>query len=136
MTFTDFNAALGCPLTNARWAWSALSPDGRRATFTIWTDQVSGKPPHQTYVLWSPTDTFNDRLGAREIREHAARCAADPGIEALGILCDVEDPEARVRSRAGFRKEYLLVLRIEADADDALVAHILAKKPYTAIKPL
>jgi 5-methylcytosine-specific restriction protein A len=98
-SFSEFCAYLGCPLTNARWSWSALSPDGRRAVFTLWSDEVKNR----RYVLYPTSERrpreipheANQRLGALEIQRIAALAAQDPSIEALGILSFAKDPKAK-----------------------------------------
>jgi hypothetical protein len=111
-----------------------MSADGRRAVFTVWSDQVAGKIPQATYVLWRPDDSVNDRLGAQEIERHASRCADDPAIEALGIQCDPADRDADPRIRKDYRRDHVLRLRVDREADGTLVATILDKCPVSTLR--
>jgi 5-methylcytosine-specific restriction enzyme A len=129
-SFSDFCAYLGCPLTNTRWSWSALSPNGRRAVFTIWSDEVENRQ----YVLYPPTERrpreipteADSRLGAVEIQRIAAFAVQDPTIEAIGILSLAKDPKAETRERESYDDRTVFRLRIEHDGE-RYVAHLVER---------
>jgi len=128
-TFTDFCAYLGCPLVNSRWSWSALSADGRRAVFTVWSDEVRDRK----YVLHPVSERrpgvpeeADSRLGALEVERIAAAVAADPSIEAFGILSIAKDPKATPRVRESYDDDTLFRLKVVHE-DGVYVAHLVAR---------
>jgi len=42
-TFSGIWDSLGAPVKDVRWSWCALSPDGKRAVFTLWQDHFDGR---------------------------------------------------------------------------------------------
>jgi hypothetical protein len=40
VSFAAHCECLGTPLKNKRWSWAALSADGKRAVFTIWSEAL------------------------------------------------------------------------------------------------
>lgn len=136
-SFSDHCAYLGCPLTNTRWSWSALATDGKRAVFTIWSDEVRNR----TYILYPTTERrpqeigeeANLRLGAVEIRRIADLAAQDPTIEALGILSFAKDAKAHTRERETFDDRTVFRLRIEKDGE-RYVAHLLERPTIKVIR--
>lgn len=112
-SFSDHCTLLGCPLKSVRWSWSALAPNGARALFTIWDDERVPAPMVRgkwKYVLFPPRyrrpgeipDEADEKDGAREMRDIAARCVADSTIDAFGIICQAVDTSAGTRARKGF----------------------------------
>jgi hypothetical protein len=129
-SFSQHCAALGCPLHSVRNSWAAISKDGRRAVFTIWSDEFDGRE----YVLHPvidrrPTATHREvdtRFGAKEMAEIGRIVAKDPSIEALGILCVVEDKNALVRSRKDFDHRSAFVLAVRLD-DERVIAQAVGR---------
>jgi 5-methylcytosine-specific restriction protein A len=135
-TFSDFCAYLGCPLTNIRWSWSAISPDGRRTIFTLWDDEIKNR----TYVLYPTSerrpreipDEANARLGAQEIRRIAETVVADATIEAFGILSIVKDKDATPRERKTYDDRTVFRLRIEKNGE-SFIAHLVSRPSVSEI---
>ena len=116
-SFSEFCAYLGCPLTNIRWSWSAIYPDGTRAVFTIWDDELK----NGRYVLYPTTsrrpgdipEEADHRLGADEIQRIAKRAVEEPAIESFGILSIVKDKQAVPRQRKTYDDNTVFKLKIE-----------------------
>lgn len=135
-TFSDFCAYLGCPLSNSRWSWSAISRDERRAIFTIWGDEVKNR----SYVLYPPSqrrpreipDEADNRLGAEEIKRIAMKAILDPSIECFGILSIAKDPLAETRERASYDDTTVFRLRLE-DIEGEYIAHLIERPTVHSI---
>ena len=129
-SFTEFCASLGCSLTNQRWSWAAISQDGRRIVFTVWTDEVDF--PNRRYTLHPVAqrrpgeipDSVENKLGAGESERFAKLAAADPTIEVLGVLCFAQDPAAGQRQRTTFDDRTVYRLRVE-QIDGKLIAQLV-----------
>ncbi|ACV34390.1 hypothetical protein [Accumulibacter sp.] len=129
-TFSDFFAYLGCPLRNTRWSWSAVSADGRRALFTLWSDEVKNRQ----YVLYPTSlrrpreipEEADSRLGAEEIARNAHYAASTPGVEAFGVLTIAKDTNATTRERATYDDSTVFRLRIEV-VDGVYIAHLVER---------
>ena len=127
-TFSEFFAYLGCPLRNMRWSWSAVSADGHRALFTLWSDEVKNKQ----YVLYPVSlrrpreipEEADSRLGAEEIARNAHYAATTQGVESFGVLTIAKDPSATTRERATYDDNTVFRLRIEL-RDDVYIAHLI-----------
>ena len=134
--FSDFFEYLGCPLVNARWSWSAISPDGRRVLFTIWSDEVK----KSRYILYPPSERrpreiaeeADLRLGALEIQRIAAIAAQDSTIEAYGVLSVAKDPRAVPRERKSYDDRTVFRIRVEK-IEDTYVAHLTDRVPASAV---
>jgi hypothetical protein len=129
-TFSEFFAYLGCPMKNTRWSWSAVSGDGRRALFTLWSDEIKNKQ----YVLY-PTilrrpgriaEEADSRLGAEEIARVAHYAVSSPGVESFGVLTFAKDAAAATRQREDYDENTVFRLRIE-ERDGTYVAHLIER---------
>lgn len=138
-SFSDLCAHLGCPLTNVRTSWCAISPDGKRAVFTLWSDEIKDRK----FVLY-PTaerrpreipESADQRLGALETKRIAERVAEDQDIAAFGILCIAKDPKAETRVRKTFDDHRLFRLRVERSGE-AIIAHLVERIPTERVAPL
>lgn len=133
-TFSEFFAYLGCPLHNVRWSWCAVSPDGKRALFTIWSDEVKDRQ----YILYPVTlrrpgfieGDVDTRHGAEEMARIAHYAAINPEVEALGVLTIAVDPAAKPRVRKTYDDSTVFRLRI-TEADSVYTAH-LVDRPIVA----
>ena len=138
-SFTEFCASLECPLANQRWSWSSIASNGRRAVFTVWSDEVKGRK----YVLHPVAqrrpgeipDSVETKLGAIESERIARLALMDPTIEVLGVLCFAKDPHTEHRERKTFDDRTVFVLRI-AEEGEMLAAHLVARvDPKTLTNP-
>jgi 5-methylcytosine-specific restriction enzyme A len=122
-SFSSFCTAIGLPLKNDRWSWSAANDERRRAIFTIWEDRLDQRSRDRIDLSWlnDPTRTEN---GAREFRRVMSK-VLDEGYEAYGILCEAKDPDAQPRKRRKFERE-ILVMNV-ARVDGRTVAVIRGK---------
>lgn len=125
-TFSGLCAQLGCPLTNVRNRWSAVSASERRALFTVWTDRIK----NGRYVYGEAANSDN-RAGSRELREHI-NFVLSTGAESYGIVCEARDTKAVPRSRRKFDAELLLVLRFVVERG-RYVAYITGEVPVAAV---
>ncbi len=125
MSFSDFANDLGCPLKNVRQSWSAISPNGQRAIFTVWADKlIDGRcvmepSNHQAYM---------DRFGGKELHKILLRSLADHNIETLGIRCEAKNPNSDPRSRKNYDKHHLLALSITRQPE-GIVAEVIGQIP-------
>ena len=117
-------------MTNQRWSWAAISADGRRIVFTIWSDEVDFR--NRRYTLHPVAqrrpgeipDSVENKLGATESERLAQLAAADANIEVLGVLCFAKDPAAGQRQRSTFDDNTVYRLRVE-QIDGELIAHLV-----------
>ena len=109
-----------------------MSPDGKRAVFTIWSDEMKDRkfvlhPTAERRPRETP-DLADHRHGAVEAERIATRAAENQDIAAFGVLCFAKDPKAESRERKDFDDRTLFRLRIERTGE-ALVAHIVGRIP-------
>ncbi len=125
MSFSGLALELGCPLRVVRQSWSAIAPNGERAIFTIWADQlIDGR-----CILW-PTGHYSymKRFGAKELHRILLRTLSEPNIETLGIRCEARDRDADTRSRKNYDKQDILLLSITRQAE-GIVANVVGQMP-------
>ena len=127
-TFSGIWDSLGAPVKNVRWSWCALSPDGKRAVFTVWQDHFDGRRYPIVYHEDRRKNDNANRPGWPEITDIVEHCLANPDTEALGVLCKAKDPEADPREREWVEGNELLELRIERDQDGVPWAHIIGRR--------
>jgi 5-methylcytosine-specific restriction protein A len=138
-TFSDHCAHLGCPLTNIRWSWCAIAPDGKRAVFTLWSDEIKDRK----FVLYPTSErrpheipeSANQRLGAVEAERIATQVAENQDIAAYGILCFAKDTDVESRERETFDDRTLFRLRVERSGE-LLIAHLVERIPTEKVVPL
>jgi len=118
MSFSSFIASLGCPLKNTRWSWCALSPDGRRAVFTLWEDCFERGPNGRRYpVLYHEERTeLAGRPGYTELLEVVEHCLRNPETQLIGVLQKAKDPDAEPRVRESWQDDRVFLLTFERDA--------------------
>ena len=135
-SFSAFCAYLGCPLTNVRWSWCAISPDGKRAVFTIWDDELKNR----RYVLYPPTrrrpgeiaESVDNKLGADEIFRVAKFVVTHPEVEALGILSIAKDRTAAARERKTYDDDSVFRLRVE-EIEGEIIATTIARPTVASV---
>lgn len=109
---------LGCPL-KIGYHWSATSPDGKRAVFTVWDDEIID----DKYILLPDgSPPWMKNPGGVQIRKDV-EFALSIGVEALGVLCHKADPSAKKAKREYFDEKSLLVLDL-AKQNEAVIAVI------------
>lgn len=99
---------LGTKPTNPRWSWCAISPDHRRAVFTLWKD---GMTNGKSQLLW---DDYHPRgrHGAAD-QQRILQVVMQENIPAYGLVCIAHDPSAAPRSIKEIKSDFLIRLRIE-----------------------
>lgn len=130
--FSEHCEYLGCPLKNVRWSWAAISPDRRRALFTIWADEVKNR----RFVLApiairrpGPVGEAADlKTGGKEVHEIAAHAADAANVAAFGVLCTAADPMAVPRIRKHFDERTVFKLRVFRDGE-SIVAELVDRIP-------
>jgi|SRR5882672_526173 len=131
-SFSDHCAHLGCPLSNVRSAWCAISPDGKRAVFTLWADEIKDRQfllhPTEGRRSRAVPDLADERPGSSEVKRIASIVAVNKDVEALGVLCFAEDPKAQTRTRRDFDDKTVFRLRVER-VGERLVAHLIGTHP-------
>lgn len=74
-TKTDAFAHFGTTLTNARWSWSGIAPDGSVVALVLWQDVVKGRDGRLTYSDDEDLDAeWRRRPGHTERVRHLAIC--------------------------------------------------------------
>lgn len=123
MSFSNFAIELGCNLRNVRQSWSSISPDGRRAIFTIWADKLI-----DGHCILEPAEhqRYMDRFGGKELHGILLRTLANPNIEALGIRCEAKNPNVDPRTRKNYDEDHLLVLSITRQTE-GIVAEVVGQ---------
>ena len=100
---------LGVKPTNPQWSWCALSPDHRRAIFTLWEDRVIDGRNR----LLSNGDVTG-RLGAAD-QKRVLELVIAKKIPAFGLVCVARDTAADPRKIKEIKADYLVQLQIEKD---------------------
>ena len=101
---------LGVKPTNPRWSWCALSPDHRRAVFTLWEDEmIDGRSQ-----LSGDDYDVAKRLGEADQKKILELVIAEK-IPAFGLVCMADNPAAVPRSIKAVKGDYLIRLEIEKD---------------------
>jgi len=127
-TFSDICKILGAPLRNTRWSWCALSPNGKRAIFTLWQDKFEGR---RYPILYHDDRDLNrnpERAGCVEIRNVVQHCLTHSTTETLGVLAKVRRPGHDPRVREWVDSRELLVLKISVDQEGNPWAEIVGRK--------
>jgi hypothetical protein len=114
-TFSEICAKLGAPVRNPRKSWCALSPDGKRAIFTVWQDMLDRTQYPILYHEDRAGDTNPTRSGWSEIVYVVQHCLANPETELLGVLTRAREPIEYPRVREWVESRDLLLLKIEID---------------------
>ena len=114
-TFADICAKLGAPVQNPRWSWCALSPDGKRAVFTLWTDMLDRTRYPILYHEDRASDTNPNRRGWSEIVYVVQHCLANRDTEILGVLTRAQQPIEYPRVREWVDARELLTLKLDVD---------------------
>lgn len=114
----DVFELLGTKPTNPRWSWCAISPDHRRAVFTIWEDEVS----YGKNRLISNIQSVTRRNGEADLKR-IIDLVIDNNIPAYGLVCTAHDPQAPTRIIKEVRGDYVISLQIEKDADGIIAKH-------------
>lgn len=110
LSFSKFCAALGFPLKNTRWSWSALNAFGDRALFTVWDNEI--KEDGRSYVFWDgEADDLRTDRGAREMKRILDRALASDQL-AYGIRCTPQYPLTVPRKRQSFDRTTLLAVQL------------------------
>lgn len=107
MSATDVFNRLGCPLPGI-YSWAGESPDGTRAAFTVWQDEVlrvNGEYLYVIYPTWERRPrvegeaSVDNRRNALDMRDIAER-ALTSGAECFGVLVKaVDEKTLGARSR-------------------------------------
>jgi hypothetical protein len=114
-TFADICAKLGAPVQNPRWSWCALSPDGKRAVFTLWTDMLDRTRYPILYHEDRASDTNPNRRGWSEIAYVVQHCLANRDTDILGVLTRAQQPIEYPRVREWVDARDLLTLKLDID---------------------
>jgi len=126
-SFTEICRRLGAPL-HTPYSWCALSPDRKRAIFTMWQDCFIKRRYPMTHKEDRETNPNPNRPGWVELQSVVEHCLANPGTEMLGVLCKAEDPSADPRKREWVDDRELMVLSIERDDTGEVWATITERK--------
>lgn len=96
--------------TNPRWSWCAISPDHKRAIFTLWDDKIrDGK-----YKFLSRSDPSRNRPGENDQRR-ILELVTEKNILTYGLVCIAKDITASPRSIKEIDNSYILNIKINKD---------------------
>ncbi|CCI14681.1 hypothetical protein MICAE_40005 [Microcystis aeruginosa PCC 9806] len=96
--------------TNPRWSWCAISPDHKRAIFTLWDDKIrDGK-----YKFLSRSDPLKNRPGENDQRR-ILELVTEKNILTYGLVCIAKDITASPRSIKEIDNSYILNIKINKD---------------------
>ena len=148
MSVSDLFKRLGAPL-NSVYDWAAESADGKRAVFTLWSDEIKfdRETKRYTYVIFPTKDRrprdesvsydWDGRARAIHMCEIALR-AIQSSAECLGVLIYAKDAHTLgARTRENFEKGTVRTL-VPARDGERIVATITGRLPIvevTARKP-
>lgn len=124
LSLSKFFERLGTPMKNVMWSWCAYAPERKRAVFTVWAHLLV----NDRYVISGGPDSPEAKtLGGKEIHRVASE-AMTLRDEALGVLCYVDNPDAKNWKRKGYDENELLVLRL-AEEGGSIIAHVEGSLP-------
>ena len=109
---------LGAKPTNQRWAWCAISPDHRRAIFTLWEHKMQDG---RTRFLSNEYNKVK-RLGEAD-QQKILDLVMKNDIPAYGLVCVAQDPAAVPKSIKEIKGDYLIKLKIVKDSEGVLGKH-------------
>jgi hypothetical protein len=136
MSATDVFKRLGCPLTGV-YSWAGESPDGKRAAFTVWQDEVKrvdGEYIYLIYPTWERRErakgeaSVDSRPNAIEMRDIALR-ALEREAECFGVMVKAVDPKTLgPRSRESCDERDVRRLELCRDGD-RIIAKLTKRVP-------
>jgi hypothetical protein len=91
-------AKYGARLTNNRWSWSAIAPDGK-VVLTLWTDEFDYRASPPTYNIFGhrTLTAWKDRPGNRERIEHLRTVRDHRGGLFHVVIAKAKDAKAETR---------------------------------------
>ena len=96
-SLTSAFESFGATPVNARWSWSARSPDGKTVVVTLWQDQVGRRDGRLTYESRGESQ-WKNRPGSRERIENLAWARDQCGGRFNVVIVKAVDPKAEPRS--------------------------------------
>ena len=126
-TKTEAFARYGVVLTNVRWSWSGIAPNGE-AVLGLWQNEFNYKSRPISYQPNPATNqTWRDRLGNRERIAHLKHAQRNSGgrfrvviMKAVDILADPREVEE------AFARENMIMQLVELDETTGVfLAHLV-----------
>lgn len=109
-----FRDVLHAPFVNSRWSWGAVDERKRRVFLRLWRLDIAERAGRRWIRVLRLTP--NERLGWKERKRHLDLVRS--GYAAFAVVCDKDDPDARVI--LGFDRGHLLELGGIAEMDGSL----------------
>ena len=141
MSATNVFKRIGCPLSGI-YSWAGESPDGKRAAFTVWQDEVkrvNGEFIYLIYPTWerrprvegeASVDHRHNALAMKEIAERAL----DSGAECFGVLVKAFDEKTLgKREREWCDEREVMRLQLRNDGE-RIVAKVVGRVPIAEVK--
>jgi hypothetical protein len=100
-TKTEAFEHFGALLTNARWSWSGISPDGLVVAIVLWKDAVRPQGGRFVYVDDDDLDAeWRRRPGHAERVRHLAHCREELGGRFRAVIARAKDEHTDPREIA------------------------------------
>ncbi len=126
-TKTDAFAHFGTMLTNARWSWSGIAPDGSVVALVLWQDVVKGRDGRLTYLDDEDLDAeWRRRPGHTERVRHLAICRDRHDGRFRAVIARAVDATADPRDIASCHPQEGVWWRLDEfdEATGAFRAHV------------
>lgn len=109
-----FRHVLHAPFVSSRWSWGAVDERKRRVFLRLWRLDIEERAGTRWIRVLRLTSS--ERLGWKERKRHLDLVRL--GYAAFAVVCDKDDPDARVI--LGFDRGHLLKLGVIAEVDGSL----------------
>lgn len=117
----------GAKLTDARWSWSGIAPDGSVVAVVLWQDVVKGRNGELTYADEDDLDAeWRRRPGHAERVRHLAHCRDALDGRFRAVIARAVDVDADPRDIAACHPQQGMWWRLDHlhEATGAFRAHV------------
>lgn len=129
-TKTEAFESFGTRLTNARWSWSGIAPDGSVVAVVLWQDVVKGRNGELTYADEDDLEAaWRQRPGHAERVRHLAHCRDALDGRFRAVIARAVDVDADSRDIASCHPQHGVWWRLDHldEASGAFRASVTAR---------
>lgn len=119
-TLTDAFAFFDCVPRNPRWAWSAVSPDGKTVALTVWEDELGPDGSYDCFGRASRAEWMN-RIGnrdrARNLQHAIHHC--DGKVRVVRVTAaDTKAGTRVIKDRRADPDAWMKIVRLDRDTGE------------------